>query len=326
MNSVRICWRRRSSETSSRTSHAPLDGARRARIARRDPSGRPMATSPIDDPEASAARASVSTPVSRNASMSVRPIRAGGSRSSMAWADPFAETIRSPSSTCSTPTGIASMRASWSRRSTADDSSTRSARARSERTASSGSPWSAPAALVTCPSVRRARMATSETTSSATTAPAATSHASTGRAWHTHGERCSGSAPVRSADPWRGPVVGDEPRPPRRGQVGERGRSEGMAQHEQVGEPRRGPTRARATRGRVSGAIADGRRRVAGGQHRRDPEGLVVVGRRARAATGPRTARRARHARPAAASAATPAPSRRARRPMSPRTATPFGP
>ena len=105
MNSVRICWRRRSSVASSRTTtarrvrpmgaHDERSAARRRRPgARRSPSRRPGTPS-----ISSSARGS------RNASMTVRPRRRPGFVPSSAWARSFARSIRRPASKCRTPTG-----------------------------------------------------------------------------------------------------------------------------------------------------------------------------------------------------------------------------
>ncbi len=69
MNSVRICWRRRSSETSSSTSQTVPAGIRRPRIDSFGPSAPATATSPVDEPVERAPTAMASTPVSRKTSI-----------------------------------------------------------------------------------------------------------------------------------------------------------------------------------------------------------------------------------------------------------------
>ena len=99
MNSARICWSRRSSETSSRTSHRPPSGARRARstsAARRPRRPRPRRS---PSPRQAPPGRSISTCVSRKASISVRPRSAPGGWSSSVWAAALAATIREPSPT-----------------------------------------------------------------------------------------------------------------------------------------------------------------------------------------------------------------------------------
>ena len=96
MNSVRICWRRRSSETSSRTSHRLPDGARRARTTSRGPSAPAGPNSPVAEPDPRPARAVASTWVSRKTSMTVRPTRVRGSRPRSVPAARFAATMRRP--------------------------------------------------------------------------------------------------------------------------------------------------------------------------------------------------------------------------------------
>ena len=120
MNSVRICWRRRSSETSSRTSHRLPDGARRARTTSRGPSAPAGPNSPVAEPDPRPAIAVASTWVSRKTSMTVRPTRVRGSRPRSVPAARFAATMRRPPSTSRMPCVSDSTNASRSRSRTAE--------------------------------------------------------------------------------------------------------------------------------------------------------------------------------------------------------------
>ncbi len=127
MNSVRMRWSRRSSETSSRTSHRPPPASRRPRTVRTGPSGPADRTSPADDPASSARRASASTAGSMNASITDRSSRAPGGWPSRTWARGLASRTCSVASRRTTPVS----RASRSTASSADRSDV--ARSRSAR-------------------------------------------------------------------------------------------------------------------------------------------------------------------------------------------------
>ena len=94
-NSARICWRRRSSDTSSRTTQTPLTGERRARIDERSGRPRPLSRNSPDAPPVSRAVAtSSSTRASTNASSAVRPTSEPGGRRRRRCAAAFASSTR----------------------------------------------------------------------------------------------------------------------------------------------------------------------------------------------------------------------------------------
>ena len=83
MNSARIRCKRRNSETSSRTSHTPETGERRARtVTVGAPLERTM-SSPLAEPNSMAVRAIPSIRASTNASSAERPVIVPGRRSRM---------------------------------------------------------------------------------------------------------------------------------------------------------------------------------------------------------------------------------------------------
>ena len=116
MNSARIRWRRRSSETSSRTSQASPPGVRRARARSVGPCSRRTVTSPTAEPVSSAVRAISSTWWSVNASSTLRPTIVPGRRPTSRWATSLAAaTVRSGATrTAPTPTSSTRMAASCS--------------------------------------------------------------------------------------------------------------------------------------------------------------------------------------------------------------------
>ena len=109
------------------------------------------------------------------------------------------------------------------------------------------------------------------------TAPIAASHASTLRASHRRSATCA-ARPMHASGR---PIVGQETWPPWPGQRRERRWREGVAQDQEVCQPRRRPTGPRG-RGSVRQTLRDRGRGVACSEDGRDPERLVVLGRRAR--------------------------------------------
>ena len=110
MNSARICWRRRSSETSSRTAQTPRTGDRRARTTRIGPSGPRTRNSPDAEPRVARGDDELLEPgvderLHRRPADD-RPRR----RPSRRWAAGFASSTRSESSRRRMPTPIRSAR------------------------------------------------------------------------------------------------------------------------------------------------------------------------------------------------------------------------
>ena len=140
MNSARICWRRRSSLTSARASHAPPELERRTRTTRAGPSAPRRRTSPDANPCACAVRAIRSICGSRNTSSRSSPSSVPGGRSTSACAVPLADTTsrRGSSSRIATSTRSATRWRSWTW--SASSRSSRATLSRSASTPKTGSP------------------------------------------------------------------------------------------------------------------------------------------------------------------------------------------
>ena len=103
MNSARICWRRRSSETSSITIHRPPLGARRARSTSFGPSAPATRDLAGRRPDLEG-RVGDGLDLGVEEGLDERPAEERpGRRPSSAWAAALAPTIRDPSSTVRTP-------------------------------------------------------------------------------------------------------------------------------------------------------------------------------------------------------------------------------
>ena len=98
MNSARIRWRRRSSETSSMISQTPWTGDRRALTTSVGPSSRRRVSSPLADPDSPAVSTMASIVGSMNASTALRPTRAPAARPRNWWAVALATSTRRSSS------------------------------------------------------------------------------------------------------------------------------------------------------------------------------------------------------------------------------------
>ena len=248
MNSARICWSRRSSETSSRTSQAPPDEARRARTSSRRPSASVPPSSPPAVPCSIAARAIASACTSRKASISVRPMSPPDERARNAWAAPLAATIRSPGIDRQDALGkrcrSAARGRAGPRRGRLRAARSGSRRAATARTGSLSA--AAPAISRTRAAIRRPRTATA-TAARLTSRAIPTSHGSIGRAWHSgrRPDRAHGRARAADQRPGRRTRGAGSSAGTRRGRHGavsavEGRRREGVAEHQEVRDPGRG--------------------------------------------------------------------------------------
>ena len=187
MNSARICWRRRSSVTSSRTSHTP-PGDRRDRTTRVGPSASATTISPLATPPSATAVLTIdSRRPSTNASIAGRSRIVPAGRRRRTCAAAFAASTTRSSVRWTMPMPTSSTRWSSSREASSTSSSAEARSSRSARTVRSRSRSSVAPTMPRSSSSRRPRAIATDPSTTLRPMPttAMTSAGSTPGASHT---------------------------------------------------------------------------------------------------------------------------------------------
>ena len=278
MNSVRMRWSRRSSETSSRTSHTPPLGARRARMTSAGPSGPAERISPVAEPACQRVVGRAPPRPDRGTPPSPidRPARRRGGRAGRARR-----------------VGVAGSAASASRRTTPASSVSWSAWSSAERSASARcmagtlALQAARSSLPHPPSGPASRTAANVATRRAATSATMTRTPRVPR--REHRTPCPAGAAVSgpAARGARTEPVAASIRSPSHGAAcrSKAAVREGVAQDEQVGDAGRGASAAAPMRAPTPSPRRRPhrpRRRIGRRELARDAQGVVLLGRRGR--------------------------------------------